>query len=355
MPTKAQRVGEYDRFWFKLSHMETPSEESFFRIEQANKLIEFLKRSGAPEFFHSLSGDLERSKDIPFDDFMDFVERLNGIARDIPIKDRGADGENVLLSSPIAGDSTVPRHEDKKVLLEEAYNARLELANKEDVQYMIPLVVNAVHLFEDGNGRTSRVLNVLLSPHNSTKDMEMALTAALGLHGRFDSLDLSPSYISLYVEREVLQKHGFKYESENYFTMQVPEGMTRGFTPEDPKQEKAKEFKLKRKVDFELTFAATYLYLKSKNILESIYVRRQELPEFDLEDDYRALSIKKMEDVLTDEDWQNIIDGYYTLKKEQVEVMIDCFVHPENHKTEEGVTLREAFIKKAISEMESHK
>jgi hypothetical protein len=322
--------------------MEKLSEEALFRTEQSDKLIDFLKRSGALEFFRSLAEDPEKSRDIPFEEFMDFVGRINGIARDIPIKDREADGEKVVLSSPLIGDTLVPKHDDKRTLLEEAYDARLELPNREDIRYMIPVVINAVHLFVDGNGRTSRVMNTLLSQHASVEDLEAAL-------------DLSPAYVSPYTEREVAEKHGLKYTDEEYPTPLLPEGLTRAFTPDTPESIKAKEFFTKRKIDFEFSFVAAYSYLKSKNLLKSVYIRREELPQFDLEDDYCALSSKKMESVLSDEDWQNILDEYYKLKKEQVEVLIDCFVHPEDHKTNAGVTLRDYFIQKAISEMESYK
>src|SRR3989344_7695051 len=94
--------------------------EEQFREGQAEKAGEFLKHIQAYDYFKDI---LSGEKKLPeFKDFEDFIVRLNGIIRDIPIADRSTDGENVYLDGFLEQDF-VPKHSDKEELLRHAYDS----------------------------------------------------------------------------------------------------------------------------------------------------------------------------------------------------------------------------------------
>lgn len=116
------------------------------------KVDAFLNRSGAYDFFDDLQQHPEKVQQISFDQFRDFLDRINAIARNIPIRNRNVDGDRVYIGG-FVGDAQVPRPEDKEPLLKMAYEAVGHMKHESDERYMLPAVVNAVHRYADGNGR----------------------------------------------------------------------------------------------------------------------------------------------------------------------------------------------------------
>jgi hypothetical protein len=309
------------------------------RERQSEKIADFLRRIDAFNFFKKLKESSELSEGVTFEEFQDFLIRINGIARSIPISDRGFDGDGVGLDGFI-DQVIVPKQDDKVNLLRDAFVARAHLKHPEDDAYMLPAVLTAVHPFADGNGRTSRVLNLLLSEHSTPEKFYELLEKALGEDGRFDSPDINPSYLNREIENIILKRYGFSED-------QLPDGLTRIRTNEDVKGQAAKNFFKKFNADSRYCFVAMYKYLDSKGMLEAVVKTKSDFPDFKLEDDYKAISPSKMEDAFTQEDWDNLLNEYYKIKRESVEILIDLFVNPDDYKSEEaGLTLREQFIKR---------
>ena len=128
-----------------MENLERPKDSKEFREQQAERMITFLDRIHAYEYTQELLskihvGDNEGEK-FSFEDFRNFLIRINGIARDIPIKKRKPDGYGVLLSG-FVGEVLVPKHEDKENLLEYAYSKIGYLKNSGDEAYMLPAVIN---------------------------------------------------------------------------------------------------------------------------------------------------------------------------------------------------------------------
>jgi Fic/DOC family len=328
---------KWSEFWYN-HDVEKVKVGTENREKQGEKLADFLSRIDAFNFFKKLKTDTELSEKVTFDEFKDFLVRINGIARNIPIQDRGFDGNGVALDGFI-DQAVVPKQEDKEDLLKEAFMARLRLKYPEDDRYMLPAVLTAVHPFADGNGRTSRVLNLLLTEYDSSEKFNETLQKALGEDGRFDSLDINPSYINLEIEKTILRKYGLAED-------QLPDGLTRARTNENPQSDSARNFFKKYNADSRYCFIAMYKYLQSRGKLEAVVKTKADFPTFNLEDDYKAISPLKMEEIFTQEDWDGLLNEYY--EKVSIETLIDIFVNPDDYKSDEsGLTLREQLIEKA--------
>ncbi len=295
----------------------------------------FLYKTDSYEFFEGLQQHPEKVKEIPFEEFQAFLTRINGIAREIPIPEREADGDRVYIGGFI-GDIQVPRPEDKGALLQKAYESIGKLEHPGDERYMLPAVVNAVHLYADGNGRTSRVLHLLLSPHESEQKLRSDIQQTLDKDGRFTSLNVDPSLIDLEIERAVLKNHGISFTTDSHPRALPPEGFTRLFDINAPQSEKGKEFATLRQRDNWYAFVSAYEYLMETNLLEQVMFENGEAC---------GLSMQKMDKILGDEGWQDVIDSYFKLKKEHVETLVNIFIEPEKYKNSDGtINLRDKFL-----------
>lgn len=317
--------------------------EKEFRAQQAEKLVGFLDRIGAYKYVQKLKSNPELDDDLKFEEFRDFLLRINGILRDIPISERTADGETVFLEG--FDSALVPRQEDKEGLLEEAYKA-IGKIDRSDEAYLLPAVVNAVHLFADGNGRTSRVLHTLLKS-KSEEEFTDKLKLAISDSGRYDTADISPSLISTDIEKIVLMKHGIEFKNGGEYSPIFPEGFGRLFASiEEPNSPRAKKFMSLRKIDQSYCFISAYEYLKGKDLLSKV---TRVIPSG------LALSPLKMEKELTDGDWDEIMKGYYELKREHVKVLINIFIEPHSYKNLDGsMDLRDFFIKMIQERLEKN-
>ena len=308
--------------------------EKGLRIQQVEKIVGFLNKVGAYEYAQKLISNPELRAEFPFEEFKDFLVRLNGIARDIPINQRKSDGENVYISG--FDEALVPNHKDKEDILMDSYNA-INKVSSEDISYLLPAVINAVHLFADGNGRTSRILHTLLTKFESPDDFIERLRLAVGEDGRIETEDINPSIVGTDINKIVLIKHGFQFENDKDWSPIFPKGFCLLFIrTEKVTSKKAQEFVGLLQTDQPECFISASEYLTEKGILS------QNVSHLD---DGVALSPLKMEQNLTDADWDAIMERYYSLKKEHVEILIDSFVKPDTYKNlDSSMNLRDYFL-----------
>ena len=314
------------------------------REQQSDKIVNFLTRIGAYEYVQKLLSDPESRNELSFEKFRDFLVRINGIARDIPIKERKIDEKEIIISGGV-DTFLMPKYEDKEILLKEAFDS-IDKIKPGDEAYLLPAVVNAVHLFPDGNGRTSRILHTLLKS-KSNEEFIQNLKLAVDYDGRFKSADISAGFVYAEIEKIILMKHGMKFEDNKSFSAIMPDGRTgliaRG---EKPKTQKAIKFMSLCDTDMSYCFISASEYLKEISIFEKVFDKK--LPLF-------IVSAEKMVQELTEDDWDEIIKRYYLLKKEHVEVLIDIFIKPEAYKNLDGsMNLRDYFIQEIQNELKKN-
>ncbi|MEI7480668.1 MAG: hypothetical protein WCJ59_03500, partial [bacterium] len=239
--------------------------EEELRAKQTEKIVSFLEKIDAYDYFKNLlSNNIEKPN---FNEFANFLVRINGIARNIPIHERNFDGKNVRLGSVIGDTTEVPNHEDKENLLRHAYEEGLAIDN-EDLKYLLPAVINAVHLFSDGNGRTSRIIHLLLKGYSSKDEFNTELRNALGTLGRTDSFDINPSLILVELGNIVLKNNGWIFDkgiSElgefKPIKNNIASSEIRGLDKDNSSYEIAQKFLAHQEVDGPYVRTAIYLTL----------------------------------------------------------------------------------------------
>lgn len=338
--------------------------EEELRNERGEKVINFLDRIHAYEYVQNLLMDSEKLEGVSFDGYKDFLIRLNGIARDIPIQKRTFDGQGVQLKG-FMSEAFPPRDENKEELLEYSYNKIGSIKNKGDEAYMLASVVNAVHLFEDGNGRTSRILYTLLSSPTK-EEFKNQLKLALSTDGRYDTHDINPGLINYDIEELVLKNHHWEFRDTKdgekvsfkigeVNTLVTIDDYDENFSYNEEKIEESEEEakKLVELFDKNNPYLVTAVceVLNKKDLLQSVLLKQGS-------DAYvvkERISPRKMQSVLEKEDWENIFSKFYELDCEQVKILVDMFVEPEGYKSvNKNTPLRDIFIEKINKEFEKN-
>ena len=166
-----------------------PGAEKARRNAGAERLLRFLKETQAerllstPEFRRKL---IFRTN---FDVFENWLQRINGIVRRIKPVDRDiydTDSETYSL--------TAPDIQDRQLLLKQAWEASRRILEPEaevdqelkDVSLLLGGVLNFIHPFEDGNGRTSRVVGLLTREgFDGSQESQSLIKEVLGENGRW--------------------------------------------------------------------------------------------------------------------------------------------------------------------------
>ena len=322
---------------------EKTEEES--RREQAERLVTFLRRTESYEYIKSLFDNANQERPS-FEDFKDFLGRINGIARDISPTGRSHDGEHVRLSGFVEP-ALVPKHEDKEGLLEYAYDAAAELEH-EDIAIMLPAVINAVHLFADSNGRTSRVMHTLLEEHSSEDEALEKMRTAAGINGRFDSMNINPGLISMELEKIVLSNHGWIFPPDEVWSPSHDEFALGVASVENHKLDQTHESfsHLKKFVD---NYTADRIYLTTA-INEALGKERVAQLLTDRYTTKGLISPLLMQEKLTQDEWGQIFAHYYALKAEHVKTLVDIFKQPKDSTAQEGQGRLADLFKQKIKE-----
>jgi hypothetical protein len=305
-----------------------------FREMMAEKVITFFERTEIFEKCQDLLKSENITENISFDDFKDFLIRINGLLREVDIKDRDFDGRGVVLLS-MAKEQQIVGHEDKEGLLLHAYKSLKDI-KKEDLKYFMPIMINAIHLFLDGNGRTARIFNLLLKEWSTKKDFYDNVKKVLSFDNKHNDIDIKPRKIYFDITKFLMQKEGISFEENNWPPILPKELFGDNgnfiFSSEKMGNIRGKELLNLYASDPELVFLSMFKYLKDKNLLVKCIETNNELGGI------KALSPALMEFFLTEDDFENMIRGYFDLLRERIQVLVDSFVQPEEYSLIDGTS-----------------
>lgn len=330
------------------------SESNKKREEQAEKIINFFDRIDADKIFNNEENKREFIKNLDFEKLEDLLIRINGILRDRPIKERAMEGEKVFLKGFIE-DEIPPKHEDKIDLLKKMFEG-IKLLNEKngDFESMALLAgysINAIHLFSDGNGRTSRLVYSFLL--GNFKDLKNSgrLSEILGEKGRL-AIDIDPSLIAKEI-LDIFEKNILESGNENpdqeigmmTFISQKNKELLQSIISPD----------LLRVFEGILNDTSFIAPVLLKKINKMDHPEKYKRKFFKENDEISATStiLEKLIPDLKEEDVKEIIDNYWGLKKAYVKTGMDAIIEPEKYKIKDEsgkeITIKELF-KKRINE-----
>jgi hypothetical protein len=176
-----------------LKNVNEEFETEEFRMQQAKKLTRFLssaehisalKGKKVEEVFSTEKKIREFLLELSSEEYVQLLEGINGIFRNKDSDNWIADGQKVEI-----GSWTFPKQEDKVDLLARSLAAAKTMANDgrniTEIAFLLSTVITGVHLFENGNGRTSRAVFFLTNKGFTVdnKDDFEKLMASDGISG----------------------------------------------------------------------------------------------------------------------------------------------------------------------------
>ena len=298
--------------------------EGEFRKGMIDKIITFFEKAHIFEKSQEIL-KAERIKDvITFEEFRDFLIRVNGVVREIPIKDREVDPEWVVVKSSVKTHN-LPKPSDKNDLFKKVYDC-VDKVKKQDLQYFVPLMINAIHLFKDGNGRTARIFYLLLKDLISRDDFIFELEKAIDIDAAYTVPNINPGHISYLLDRFLLQRHGIDSWKHVRVLNNNIKNSIRPCLVTELSNDKSKLFLREFNDDRDMWFLAVYEYLLSDGRINEFMI-----PDGD---GINIIDMKLIDEKLSDNDWGEIESRYYSYKKEFVEMLIDLFINSDNYPVE---------------------
>ncbi len=310
-----------------LSKSELSETEQSERDNQTDKLIDFLHKIEAEKIFDNEQSKIAYIHGLTYDEFKSWLERLNGILRDKPITNREMDGERVEIVSPLLGtDYVPPQQQGKEELLEKAFEGIKKMEDVHDMALLLAGSVTAIHPFEDGNGRTSRLIFTLLHKnYTGTPQQNENLKNVLGDEGRL-RLNTSTSSLNYYVGMELYTEMGLNIKDRSIPRNLFPSWQEVRELNTNLAEKDYQALITMRESDSSDHFVAVYKHLKSKGVLDK-YIKTAEYSGRT----NTYIDLRELTPDLSPNDIESILEIYWELKKQRIEKMIDVFTNPEKH------------------------
>ncbi|MFH1252800.1 MAG: Fic family protein [Candidatus Uhrbacteria bacterium] len=301
--------------------------EVLLRVLKAIKNIDGFENQTAEQIFDpkNETGRRELVTRLSAEQYKSLITGINGTLRGRRKKDWSMDGVGVTMAGVVVGGENhiFPRHEDKKEILDEAWEAAktMNAASRslEDIAMLLGSILVETHPFADGNGRTSRfVYRIVKDGANNN------LAEVLGLYGR-DEGDMALRKIEINTLFD--HKHGGKNQELNprkirnilddisYGELTFPNGVTK--ESQDTIIEAARH-------DDKILLSAILNFLQNHreiNITDCLQVSEigQNI----------TISVQSLITKLSAEQINELAETYWNNKKIYTEEMIDIFVNPD--------------------------
>ena len=147
------------------------------------KTVKLMERLHTAEAFSTPEQSKKFLDSLSYDDFKKWIGFVNGIERGIPRSERGqVSDSHVRSENPLMGTEVEyrPPHKDlRDRLLRMAFEKAQAVDDPETAALTLGLSINAIHYFEDGNGRTARMAYSLLSRGYNGSQEDQAFYSSL--------------------------------------------------------------------------------------------------------------------------------------------------------------------------------
>ncbi len=329
-----------------LDKTQVPAQE-YLRAEQAQKVIEFLDTIDANEVFKDDESKLEFLKSIDSEEFLDLLVKINNLLRNKNFRGNIPDGERVYFSGGFANDAhNFPKHSDKFELFREMFDRAKEMKNTKEIGALMAGTITGIHLFLDGNGRTSRLTHYLMSePYSGDKKQKEQIAKLLDEFGR-ENIEIHPGFIDYEIEQLIQADLGCSAEEKIIGGIRDLSHRPAIFSAECPRDDLGK---IKTVFDDEEAwgFYAVYSFLKSNDRLDNYLLHFYDEKTGELV--RSRIDGNKVASDLSVPEIQDIVKRYYDLKADFIRKFIDIIASdPEKYPMPDGSdgTIKEKFFKK---------
>lgn len=309
--------------------------DAMLRFLHLVKKIEAFRGKDFEEIFSREDNKREFIENLKPEQFQQLLDGVNGILRKKDRRDWQMDGQTVELRSAIDWGEGYrpPRHEDKPDLLRQTLAAAQEMNRHGDelgdIGLMAAAALNAIHPYNDANGRTGRMMHLLLA-----RDFEGAakkeLKEVLSETGR-DKIDINPGWLRTDIDRLIKIDLGIEGGTKNKDRVLGLTGLVISEN-EEPVQEESKKFKAEVKDedkskflelferDEEHFYYAIFDYLSGRPDRQKYLLKSEK---------FSRIMIGPLIESLGQGEVEEILNRYYALKKKYVEILIDSLAHPD--------------------------
>lgn len=352
-------------------------------LETGKKVFRFLKRTKLLDLRKSDEQFNNWFHELSYEGFSDYLTRLNGILRKVPIKQRSVDGKNVEISFGATDDISYlpPAAEQKNDLMKETFDVLKEIPDNEDRALLIYYALQAIHPYSDGNGRTGRLLYEIIGKDG--KELTKEQLSDLLDHDQEGHtgtgkgrdifaekvLDASSAYyfINREVAKEILGENFLEENGKIYATSAL--GV--GFLSEAAKKKLSpEEATLTEKIlgegdvqNFSFRNIVLAKFLQERPDLQKYqYKVKRSLDNGDgvVSEDIGkkivGIDSEELMPLLTENDARRLIEIHGEVKTKFIESMIDIFANPENHqiKNKDGkeVPIKNVFRRPTITALQ---
>ena len=322
------------------------------RYSISERISTFLDKTG---FVDVLSDDIKFQKwinELTSTEFEKILLSLNGIIRELPIKNRRFDGNDVMVGNEYLGVGYLPpREEDKKKLMDFVFK-RMKILPRKDVGLLIYFALQAIHPFNDANGRTGRLIYLLLENNiNKTVHLNQYLKDFIEHENKlsegrelFTDKIISPveTYrIIGYILAEELLCPEIIDNIDRLF-LELQSGMVEEFVNENITPETKKNLKN--------TFSEAGIgeFQFRDIVIAKFLIQKKWAGKYgkkEVENKFFRIYGEKLLEEISEEEAKELIDLFWELKKYFVEKLIDIIVEPEKYKTDSGKTFKDYLYK----------
>lgn len=145
--------------------------------------ISLMERLHASEIFSTPEESKKFLDTLDYDEFKKWINLVNGLERGIAVPERGkvsnsyVQSESGLLGTEV--EYRPPHTGQREGLLQMAFEKSQAVKDPEVAGLVLGMSINAIHYFEDGNGRTARMAYALLSKGYDGSDESKQYYSAL--------------------------------------------------------------------------------------------------------------------------------------------------------------------------------
>ena len=333
------------------------------KLETGKKVFDFLDKTKFLETRKSDEQFDEWIQKLSYEDFSNYLTRLNGILREVPIKQRSVDGKGVEISFGVVGDEISylpPAAEEKENLMRETFDALKNIPDNEDRALLTYYALQAIHPYSDGNGRTGRLVHELISAEG--KELTKEKLSELLDHDKggntgtgegrdaFAKKVLEANSAYYLINREVakdifggdfLKEYGNIFYTGMVGIGNVPESVAISAEEKELAQKIIGEADVKC---FSFRGMAILKLLQENGKLSNYEFpvsrttgEKEVVPE-DVGKKLLGIDNEKFEAELTAEEIKRLIEIHKDIKVRFIKEMIDIFKNPDNHqlKTKDG-------------------